>query len=50
MGLSVNQKIIYRHGRRIWVESELGEGSTFYFTIPEKLDVLLFNLILICIF
>ena len=36
MGLAICRKIVTRHSGRIWVESALGQGATFYWTLPRK--------------
>jgi signal transduction histidine kinase len=38
LGLSIAKRIIEMHGGRLWVQSEPGKGSTFYFTLPVRVE------------
>jgi signal transduction histidine kinase len=38
LGLAISKRIIEMHGGQIWIDSTLGQGSTFLFTVPVRVE------------
>ena len=38
LGLSLTRKFVEMHGGRVWAESDLGKGSTFFFAVPLRVE------------
>jgi signal transduction histidine kinase len=39
LGLALSRRLVELHGGRLWVESELGSGSRFVFTLPDEKEI-----------